>query len=247
MLEHQNKSGSDAGALPKGNDADALYTTIWPEYIATQKQDLWHYERLWAVLLRQLERRTPKSDTKKHLIEFGSGPGFLLQLAWRRGWWAFGVEPSAVARAHASSLGYPSNERSPWWLGDAAIATEVLEHVEEPVAELVKWREAMRGVGLLALSVPNDNNPLQRLFWGRKKPWVHHTHLHYFNRRSLRAVLEEAGFEVVWERTSFPVELLLILPIPRKWAWKLSRLWPAPPFLWRLRIGRHLLMVAKKV
>ena len=129
---------------------------------------------------------------------------------------------------------------------NAAIATEVLEHIEDPHAALKRWRSLLLDGGHLALSVPNDNNPLQRLFWGKKKPWIHHTHKHYFNRRSLRALVASCGFEVVWERASFPVELLLVLPIPRKWAWKLSRLWPAPPFLWRLHIGRHLLMVARK-
>jgi SAM-dependent methyltransferase len=226
--------------------ADDLYLKWHPDYFETQRKDLWYYERLWSVLLRELEKRTKG----RWLVEFGSGPGFLLALAERRGWRnARGIEPSPIARAHAASLGVVSAEEWPYFssVNDAALATEVLEHVEDPTTTLREWGEALVPGGYLALSVPNDNNPLQRLFWGKSKPWVHPTHLHYFNRDSLRRVVEEAGFEVVWERTSFPVELLLVIPfLPRKVAWKLSRLWPAPPFLWRFRIGRHLLFVCRK-
>jgi len=224
-------------------DADALYTSVHPDYFETQRRDLFWYERLWGVLLGELERL----GTNRWLIEFGSGPGFLLAQARRRGWLAIGIEPSAVAREHAGRLGVMTYEGGSVRGGfHAAIATEVLEHVDDPTTTLLEWREALVSGGYLALSVPNDNNPLQRLFWSQKKPWFHHTHKSYFNPKSLKALVESSGFEVVWQRTSFPVEILLVLPIPRHWAWKLSRVWPAPPLLWRWGIGRHVLLVARK-
>jgi len=250
----------------EAEQADRLYTDVWPDYFETQRRDLWYYERLWLVLLRQLETRTPI----RVLTDFGSGPGFLLKLAQRRFWSTLGIEPSKLAREHASSIGVSSvspmtaaNFPMAFGTCEAGIATEVLEHCDDAEAALREWRGYIRSGGHLALSVPNDNNPLQRLFGrllaprksdsggliqceDRSRPWIHHTHKHYFNLKSLRELLERCGFEVVWQRTSFPVELLLVLPIPRKWAWKLSRLWPAPPFLWRLHIGRHCLVVARK-
>lgn len=224
---------------------DDLYTKVWPDYFETQRKDLWYYERLWVVLLRQLEMRKGED---LGLIEFGSGPGFLLALAERRGWDAVGIEPSPVARSHAARLGVWSREDNRGLCyRRSAIATEVLEHVEDPRETLLEWSRSLCGSGVIALSVPNDNNPLQRLFWGRKKPWIHPTHRSYFNPKSLKALVESCGFKVVWQRTSFPVELLLVIPfLPRKWAWKLSRLWPAPPLLWRFNIGRHCLLVARK-
>lgn len=227
-------------------DADDLYEIWHPDYFEVQRRDLKSYERLWAVLLRQLEKRT----NGRWLIEFGSGPGLLLALAIKRKWaCAHGIEPSGVARKHAHGLGVSCAEaRSAYYSRmDAAIATEVLEHVENPTKTLLEWRAALAPGGFLAISVPNDFNPLQKLFWGRKKPWLHPTHKSYFSPRSLRELLERCGFEVVWQRTSFPVELLLVLPfLPRKWAWRLSRLWPAPPLLWRLHVGRHCLVIARK-
>jgi SAM-dependent methyltransferase len=226
------------------SDADELYSVVWPSYFETQRRDLWFYRRLWAVLLRELEKRQEKG----FLIEFGSGPGFLLKQADDRGWIARGEEPSELARTHAESLGATSGPLGHWVsLADAAIATEVLEHMDDPAVTLRSWWTRLSVGAHLALSVPNDNNPLQRLFWGKKKPWLHHTHKSYFNPKSLRALVEACGFRVVWQRTSFPVELLLVLPMPRKWAWKLSRLWPAPPLLWRFGIGRHCLLIARKV
>lgn len=221
--------------------SDELYTEVHPDYFERQGRDVFWYERLWSVLLRQLENRADG----RTLIEFGSGPGFLLALAAKRGWVADGNEPSMLACAHAAQLGVWSSPNLLSTTYSAAIATEVLEHLDDPKGSLVNWSARLKPGGYLAISVPNDNNPLQRLFWGKSKPWIHHTHKHYFTPKSLRALVESAGFDVVWERTSFPVELLLVLPIPRKWAWKLSRVWPAPPFLWRFGVGRHCLLVAR--
>ena len=243
-------------------DPDDLYTTVWPDYFEVQARDLFWYERLWGVLLDQLEKRS--HHRRRSLLEFGSGPGFLLRYAKRRGWAPIGVEPSGVARTYSRALGSIALDAAPGIEFYAGIATEVLEHVVDAKATLATWRDALVPGGLLALSVPNDNNPLQRLF-GRRlapragdrgglqgcedpdRPWIHHTHLHYFNPTSLHALVEDAGFKVVWQRTSFPVEPLLVLPIPRKMAWKLSRIWPAPPLLWRWNLGRHVLLVAQKV
>lgn len=239
LLQGKDKPRPNKGSSEEGHDD--LYTKWHPDYFSTQKKDLWYYERLWSVLLRQLEKRR----SERTLVDFGSGPGFLLKLAAKRGWMAIGEEPSVIARAHASRLGVTCAEPGFWLCKyDCGIATEVLEHVDDPSEVLGYWGRCV--LGHLALSVPNDNNPLQRLFWGKKKPWIHPTHKSYFNPKSLKALVESCGFKVVWQRTSFPVELLLILPIPRKWAWKLSRLWPAPPLLWRFGIGRHCLLVAQK-
>lgn len=226
---------------------DTFYTETWPDYVTTQRKDLFWYRRLWAVLLEQLELRIPEKE-KRHLLDFGSGPGFLLQQATERGWCCEGLEPSAVARYHARQVWIHSSAipKGPLGRFTAVISTETLEHIDDVDAALQSMHAWLGPQGYLALSVPNDENPLQRLFWPWKKPWRHHTHKHYFNPDSLKRKVEANGFVVEWERTSFPVELFLILPIPRKWAWKLSRVWPAPPFLWRLRIGRHCLLVARK-
>lgn len=242
---------------------DELYRDVWPQYAQTQQKDLFWYERLWRVLLSRLDR------SQGRLLDWGSGPGFLLKLAEREGFDAYGEEESALARQHARDLGAASFQDASFLRPyGSIISTEVLEHVKAPRAELERLWTLLKPGGLLALSVPNDGkngrgNPLQRLFGSllaprgqerggliqcgdRTKPWIHHTHLNYWSPDSLKELVESAGFEVVWQRTSFPVELLLVLPIPRKWAWKLSRLWPAPPLLWRWGIGRHCLLVARK-
>lgn len=225
---------------------DDLFTKVHSNYFETQKRDLKHYERLWRVLLRRLGLPCGR------LLDFGSGPGFLLALAKRLGWEAYGEEPSRVARLHAWDLGVVSAPNAAdFGPFRACISTEVLEHLDAPKSELERIWSLLEPGGLLAISVPNDGtngrgNPLQRLFWGKKKPWLHHTHKHYWGPRTFLLLVESAGFKVTWQGTSFPVELLLVLPIPRNLAWKLSRLWPAPPLLWRLGIGRHNLLVARK-
>lgn len=226
---------------------DAFHTETWPTYAEDQRKDLFWYERLWGVLLNRLENQSTPNTMGLGLLDYGCGPGFLVALAHRRGWPASGYDPSAKARADALDINnikvLPEPDFRTFY--GCVVMTEVLEHIQNPEHALHEAWKLLAHNGLLAISVPNDDNPLQSS--GAKQPWVHDSHLHYLNPKSLRRLVENAGFDVTWQGSSFPVEVLLAIPfMPRKWAWKLSRLWPAPPVLWRFNIGRHALLVARK-
>ncbi len=146
------------------------------------------------------------------LLELGSGRGFFLDAVGRRGFEPIGVEPSPTLI-----------ERARWDFGvevkqgfldevdlagrrfDSACMFHVFEHVEEPVELLRQLAARLRRRGLLILEVPNIASAMARRraeAWGAVQP--DNLHITQFTPRSLRTVVEVAGFEVAGVDTISP-------------------------------------------
>lgn len=199
---------------------EAYYRDAKPTYLshASEDQDwarLAQDDRLDAVA-RAL------GGTQGTLIEIGSGPGFFLETAASRGWNAIGIEPSIQAAGFAQQLGLCVHNRTfadavahglP--AADAIAATNVLEHIPDPVETLEAARDLLRPGGVLCLTVPNDFSPLQcaaRDAKGHAPWWVAPPHhLNYFDFDSLEALLARLGFTPIERLTSFPMEAFLLM------------------------------------
>src|SRR6185436_10779628 len=66
----------------------------------------------------------------------------------------------------------------------------------DPAQELRRLRRLLKPGGLLALSTMDVDAPVARLL-GRHWPWYMQMHLFYFSRRTLRQIVEQAGFRVI--------------------------------------------------
>lgn len=155
-------------------------------------------------LLAWVEKRAPAGG----LLDVGCAGGFFLETAARRGWKASGIEISAAAAAHArNELGLDVAE------GDFASADfrdasfdvitmfDVVEHLPSPVDDLKRAHSLLRHGGRLFLVTPNFDSLARRAHgaaWGLLEP---EHHLFYFNRKTLRAAVEAAGFKI--EETFF--------------------------------------------
>jgi 2-polyprenyl-3-methyl-5-hydroxy-6-metoxy-1,4-benzoquinol methylase len=100
---------------------------------------------------------------------------------------------------------------------DVVLVADTLEHLADPDAMLRRVHAALGSGGRLLLSVPNVANLYLRLnlLWGRweyaDRGILDRTHRYFFTRRSLRAMLEDAGFAVDREVVS-TVPLPLAMP-----------------------------------
>ncbi|HET6582504.1 MAG TPA: class I SAM-dependent methyltransferase [Nannocystaceae bacterium] len=133
------------------------------------------------------------------VVEVGCGYGYFLDAVRELGMAAVGVDP-AVTAARAAERGHTIH---PVWLEafgpdapfDVLALFEVLEHLPDPHASLLRMREWLAPGAVLALSTPSYSGAPARVL-GRKFPLVTPPdHLELFTRRGLAALLDRAGFE----------------------------------------------------
>ncbi|MGI8511693.1 MAG: class I SAM-dependent methyltransferase [Solirubrobacteraceae bacterium] len=183
------------GAAPPASDTGDDWDRHWHRYAAaSQDNPAQLYRRSLALGL--LARRGPP----ERLLDVGSGQGDLLADAARR--WPrvqlLGLEPSAagiaMAREKAPSARFLaadllSEESPPELRGWAthAVCSEVLEHVDDPVALLAGARALMAAGCRLVVTVPG----------GRMSAFDHHIgHRRHYDPTRLAREMREAGFDV---------------------------------------------------
>jgi SAM-dependent methyltransferase len=187
--------------LPVAEALEREYAGVWDEAYVEQEQG----QR--ATARRALDRIERHVEVGA-LCDLGCWVGFLLSEADARGWRGVGVEPSRAAAGYARErLGL--NVRSGTLLGtemdvrsfDAVVMGDVIEHLPDPGAGLLRAGELLRPGGVLYLALPDAGSAVARALGAR---WwsVLPTHLHYFTGRSLARLLDRTGFAVEWSGTA---------------------------------------------
>ncbi len=99
---------------------------------------------------------------------------------------------------------------------DRVLLLDVLEHLVEPERLLAGVAGALKPTGRIVVSLPNVANISVRLalLLGRfnyvERGILDRTHLHFYTRKTSRALLEQAGYQIVESRvTVMPLELIL--------------------------------------
>ena len=151
----------------------------------------------WFVARRRVLDATLASlglPAGSRLLEFGSGTGGNLRMLTRFGS-VVGVEPSAEARAIAAAA-CPQAEQLRDLAGlegrpifDAALALDVIEHLDDPVASLAQLRRWLAPGAPLVITVP-----AHPLLFGDHDRYLHHRRR--YTPRLLREHIEAGGLGV---------------------------------------------------
>lgn len=160
----------------------------------------------WVRLFEKWNNRRTMSRLRRHarlmgnLLEIGVGSGSFLAYAQVQGFVPTGcdlsppicrrVKDSTGIRMHCGPL--ESLPDQPQF--DVVVMNHVLEHVSDPQSLLKAALARLKPGGFLHLAVPNIAAWEARLRgWNSYEPY----HLLYFTPRTLRAVVENSGFEVL--------------------------------------------------
>jgi 2-polyprenyl-3-methyl-5-hydroxy-6-metoxy-1,4-benzoquinol methylase len=152
--------------------------------------------------LNNLEKQTGPADGRT-LLDVGAYIGVFVEIAGAHGWLAEGIEPSswAVAQAQKRGLSVRQGTQHSAHLMDRTFDVvtmwDVIEHVNDPNAELRKAFQLLKPGGWLAVHTMDIDSLTARLMGGRW-PWLMDMHLYYFSRQTLQAMLRKIGYEVVW-------------------------------------------------
>lgn len=196
------------------------YSKEKPLYIENAKEDADWWKLVNSERYELFEGRLEES--RRRILEIGSGPGFFLLTGKERGWQVLGFEPSRLAAEYASEMGldivneFLTDENSKEiGVFDVVYMHEVLEHIPDPTVLVRRAYSLLAPGGLFCVIVPNDYNAIQdvlRSSMGFEPWWVAPPHhINYFNQSSLSKLLEEAGFTILLSETTFPIDIFLLM------------------------------------
>lgn len=192
-------------------------TSYFTDY--ERDQDWWAINYEWMIDdILQAYKGKKKKDALR-LLDIGSGPGLFLEVAKKNGIEAKGIEPSKEAyeystKKYGCDVTNVTLEELDKSIGkfDVVHSSLVLEHILNPLNFIKKSKSLLNANGLLCVVVPNDFNPIQEVMkqLGTPEWWISpFEHLNYFNRKSIKALFEKAGLEVVHQSVTFPIDLFL--------------------------------------
>jgi SAM-dependent methyltransferase len=161
-------------------------------------------DRTLSVLADMRLREIEDWKRPGRLLDVGAGKGRFVRRARMRGWTAIGVEPMpGSVRLARSRYEIDLVERTlidaqlPARSFDVLTMWHAMEHIPDPLAELHEVSRVLADDGLLILEVPNLAS-FQA--WIGQDDWFHLMpphHLVHYTPHTLRAVLANAGFEVL--------------------------------------------------
>jgi 2-polyprenyl-3-methyl-5-hydroxy-6-metoxy-1,4-benzoquinol methylase len=161
-----------------------------------------------------LSKRMNQYSQTGHLLDVGSGLGFLLKGLRRfTKWELHGIDVSRFACFFAEKK-YGLNVKSgtleevnfPTSTFDFVIQKDLLEHVCYPAGHLIETNRIMRSGGILYLVTPNGDANLELLSDQAKVlehtghselPFLGHGHLSFFTAENLNTLFSQSGFEVI--------------------------------------------------
>jgi 2-polyprenyl-3-methyl-5-hydroxy-6-metoxy-1,4-benzoquinol methylase len=150
-----------------------------------------------------------------HLLDIGCGNGSFLARAKKQGFVCEGIEAcEALAGAVRNKLDCPVHNTLlsecdfPAESFDIVTMYDLVEHLQDPIRDIRRVHSWLKPGGILFLLTPNDNALFRRLtrtafrwsFHVAQRPMralYYPHHLSYFTSRSLGALLEDAGFQIV--------------------------------------------------
>jgi 2-polyprenyl-3-methyl-5-hydroxy-6-metoxy-1,4-benzoquinol methylase len=187
----------------------SLYAAADKEKIIQQNYDEYYSEANLSVptfIIERCAEIVSKFASYKQLnrmLDVGCGAGSLLSAAVKLEWAAEGLEVSAPAveflrkQGFVVRQGYLENQNYPDNYFDVVTASEILEHVENPLEFLTEIKRILRPGGLFWGTTPNSRG-ISGIILGSQWSCVSPPeHIQLFSVRGVHILLEKVGFKTI--------------------------------------------------
>ena len=160
------------------------------------------YIKTYRRRLKVVKRHFAKPG---RVLDVGCAAGYFLSVMQQEGWDVTGVEPSDPIRAQAAERIGADNVHGgllhevPLEPGSFDLITlwDVLEHIPDPVAALAHARTLLAPGGKLLIETQNVDSRAAAMLGPKWQHYKHAEHIYHFNPKTIRRVLDEAGFEIL--------------------------------------------------
>ena len=133
-------------------------------------------------------------NKKKNYFELGPGLCELYKTFYSKGWQCHGIEPKSFVKAPGIKKSFKDIKIK----ADISVATDVLEHVNDPVIYLKKINSIMKKNGKIFLTFPHSQSFKSIYFkdkWWMVAPFGH---VNFFSKTSTSIMLEKSKFKIIF-------------------------------------------------
>lgn len=204
------------------------------------------YTKPWVDKIENLSLEAQKLihwiGQDKTVLETGCHSGHLASWLKKNGCQVTGIEINKVALNKAKNfleqsihgdLDSPevwANIKEPAF--DVVTFIHVLEHLREPEMVLKKGIEKLKENGIIIIGLPNISNAKDRfeMFKGKFKYTdigvMDRTHLHFYNQKTAKELIENAGLEILDYYSSWQVNPIRVFFDHLPLLWRLAKFFP---------------------
>jgi len=201
----------------KCNVCELVYVT--PILNKKEYEKLWSAEDSWETVLEsepQIKMQTLEAAYSLDIVneylknkkdisicDVGCGPGTLLAEAKKRGYKVLGIEPnkrchSLLSTKNIEYIGdfFPLKEevRQKY---DCVFLLNALEHLRGPKDAVLEAKKLLKPSGVIYISVPCIDALVNRVMHEKAGVFAGHSHIQFFSIKTLSALLEKTGFDVL--------------------------------------------------
>ncbi|MCL4360215.1 class I SAM-dependent methyltransferase [Patescibacteria group bacterium] len=178
------------------------YYTGDPKYAAyaSYHSDKWHIVRNMRKFLMHIQ----KYKKTGKLLDVGCAMGFMVELALKAGYDAYGFDPSVYAvtegrrdtdgriiRGTIQSVQYKPKSF------DIITLFDVVEHLGDPARDLAKLMTLLKDDGILVMATGNTESMAARTLRRRWTFYIPPQHLFFFTRKNFTDLMVQSGLEPV--------------------------------------------------
>lgn len=189
---------------PSDDEINALYSKDYYNPWGLERS----YSRVAEMKIATFRARltaVEKFMAKGRVLDIGCATGFFLEAARERGWDVFGVElspfSSAIAQARFGNdrvfRGELAEAVYSEGFFDVVFMSDLIEHVKDLNGFMEELRRITKDKGIAAIATPNTESLSYKVM---KRHWPHLKleHLYYFSPATIKRLLEEHGFRLLY-------------------------------------------------
>lgn len=195
LVDSDDYEQADTVGLLEGLEHDTSHSYRWR--YDKEKLQVRDFDNTWKLL----QKLHPQ---KGHVVEVGSGLGFLLKRFLDDGWTATGVDPWRELPMFTNRVqGFDTipltleQAKLPDASADVVILLHVIEHVPDPIETMSEIWRVLKPGGHMVLETPRYDTLMFKLMGRRERSLRMDGHIYFYSDDTLSRSAEKAGFKMV--------------------------------------------------